>query len=213
VQSLLPDETDLARRTTLHTMLAQITRISTTLKDLVNFARPSPSQRNRFDLNELVRETLRLVAYNSRFQGIGFEPQLAADLRFAFADVNEIQQVLINLIFNAADASQHRGGTIRIVTENHAGRDSGGQIKKVLMRVADNGIGIPPEHLSRVFDPFFTTKPAGAGVGLGLSLCQRIILANLGTIRIDSEIGKGTAVTICLPTFESETAAADASPS
>ena len=54
---------------------------------------------------------------------------------------------------------------------------------------------------------------AGAGVGLGLSLCQRIILANLGTIRIDSEIGKGTAVTICLPTFESETAAADASPS
>ncbi len=213
VQSLLPDETDLARRTTLHTMLAQITRISTTLKDLVNFARPSPSQRNRFDLNELVRETLRLVAYNSRFQGIGFEPQLAADLKFAFADVNEIQQVLINLIFNAADASQHRGGTIRIVTENHAGRDSGGQIKKVLMRVADNGIGIPPEHLSRVFDPFFTTKPAGAGVGLGLSLCQRIILANLGTIRIDSEIGKGTAVTICLPTFESETAAADASPS
>jgi PAS domain S-box-containing protein len=213
VQSLLPDETDLARRTTLHTMLAQITRISTTLKDLVNFARPSPSQRNRFDLNELVRETLRLVAYNSRFQGIGFEPQLAADLRFAFADVNEIQQVLINLIFNAADASQHRGGTIRIVTENHAGRDSGGQIKKVLMRVADNGIGIPPEHLSRVFDPFFTTKPAGAGVGLGLSLCQRIILANLGTIRIDSEIGKGTSVTICLPIFESEAAAADASAS
>ena len=213
VQSLLPDETDLARRTTLHTMLAQITRISTTLKDLVNFARPSPSQRSRFDLNELVRETLRLVAYNSRFQGIGFEPQLAADLKLAFADVNEIQQVLINLIFNAADASQHRGGTIRIVTENHAGRDSGGHVKKVLMRVADNGIGIPPEHLSRVFDPFFTTKPAGAGVGLGLSLCQRIILANLGTIRIDSEIGKGTAVTICLPIFESETAAADASAS
>jgi signal transduction histidine kinase len=213
VQSLLPDETDLARRTTLHTMLAQITRISTTLKDLVNFARPSPSQRSRFDLNELVRETLRLVAYNSRFQGITFEPQLAADLKFAFADGNEIQQVLINLIFNAADASQHRGGIIRIVTENQAGRDNGGRIKKVLMRVADNGIGIPPEHLSRVFDPFFTTKAAGAGVGLGLSLCQRIILANLGTIRIDSEIGKGTAVSICLPVFDSEVAAAATSAS
>ncbi len=213
VQSLLPDETDLARRTTLHTMLAQITRISTTLKDLVNFARPSPSQRSRFDLNELVRETLRLVAYNSRFQGITFEPQLAADLKFAFADSNEIQQVLINLIFNAADASQHRGGIIRIVTENQAGRDNGGRIKKVLMRVADNGIGIPPEHLSRVFDPFFTTKAAGAGVGLGLSLCQRIILANLGTIRIDSEIGKGTAVSICLPVFDSEVAEAATSAS
>ena len=208
VQSLLPDETDLARRTTLHTILSQITRISTTLKDLVNFARPSASQRGRFDLNELVRETLRLVAYNSRFQGISFEPQLARDLKLAYADSNEIQQVLINLIFNAADASQHRGGTIRIATENQAGHDGGGHVKKVTMRVTDNGVGIPPEHLSRVFDPFFTTKPAGAGVGLGLSLCQRIILANLGTIRIDSEVGKGTAVTICLPTFDYEAATA-----
>ena len=210
VQSLLPEETDIARRTSLHTILAQITRISTTLKDLVNFARPSPSQRIRFDLNDQVRETVRLVAYNSRFQGITFEPQLAGDLKLAFADSNEIQQVLINLIFNAADASQHRGGIIRVVTENMTKRDNGGHVKKVLMRVIDNGIGIPPEHLSRVFDPFFTTKPAGAGVGLGLSLCQRIILANFGTIRIDSEIGKGTAVTICLPTYEVEAAAADA---
>jgi nitrogen-specific signal transduction histidine kinase len=167
VQSLLPEETDLARRTSLHTILAQITRISTTLKDLVNFARPSASQRSRFDLNDQVRETLRLVAYNSRFQGITFDPQLATDLKLAFADSNEIQQVLINLIFNAADASQHRGGTIRIVTENQAGRDSAGHVKKVLMRVVDSGVGIPPEYLSRVFDPFFTTKPAGAGVGLG----------------------------------------------
>jgi len=210
VQSLLPEETDLARRTSLHTILAQITRISTTLKDLVNFARPSPSQRGRFDLNDQVRETLRLVAYNSRFQGISFEPQLACDLKLAFADSNEIQQVLINLIFNAADASQHRSGIIRIVTENTTKSDNGGQVKKVLMRVVDNGTGIQPEHLSRVFDPFFTTKPAGAGVGLGLSLCQRIILANFGTIRIDSEIGKGTAVTICLPTYEVKAAAADA---
>jgi signal transduction histidine kinase len=210
VQSLLPEETDIARRTSLHTILAQITRISTTLKDLVNFARPSPSQRTRFDLNDQVRETLRLVAYNSRFQGITFEPQLAGDLKLAFADSNEIQQVLINLIFNAADASEHRGGIIRIVTENIAKRDNGGHVKKVMMRVVDNGIGIPTEHLSRVFDPFFTTKPAGAGVGLGLSLCQRIILANFGTIRIDSEIGKGTAVTICLPTYEVEAAAAGA---
>ena len=210
VQSLLPEETDLARRTSLHTILAQITRISTTLKDLVNFARPSASQRSRFDLNDQVRETLRLVGYNSRFQGITFDPQLATDLKLAFADSNEIQQVLINLIFNAADASRHRGGTIRIVTENQAGRDSAGHVKKVLMRVADSGVGIPPEYLSRVFDPFFTTKPAGAGVGLGLSLCQRIILANFGTIRIDSEVGKGTTVTICLPTYECEAAAAGA---
>ena len=66
-----------------------------------------------------MRETLRLVAYNKRFQGIRFDPQLAPDLKLVFADSNEIQQVLLNLIFNAADASQHRGGTIKIVTENY----------------------------------------------------------------------------------------------
>ena len=79
------------------------------------------------------------------------------------------------------------------------------------MRVIDNGIGIPPEHLSRVFDPFFTTKPAGAGVGLGLSLCQRIILANFGTIRIDSEIGQGhRGDDLSCPPTKAEAAAADA---
>lgn len=208
VQSLLPEEDDSGRRTTLHTILGQITRISGTLKDLVNFARPAPAQRTRVDLNPLVSETLRLVGYNSRFRGISFEPQLDSSLRPAFADSNEIQQVLINLLFNAADATQREGGAIRIVTENQTAHDNGGRIKKIMMRVADNGIGIPAEHLNRVFDPFFTTKPAGAGVGLGLSLCQRIILANHGTIRIESELGKGTSVTICLPLYEGETAAA-----
>lgn len=210
VQSLLAGERDSTRCTTLHTILGQITRISSTLKDLVNFARPSPAQRGRLDLNALVTETLRLVGYNNRFHGITFEPKLAADLRPAFADSNEIQQVLINLLFNAADATQRDGGTIRIVTENQAGRDNGGRIKKIAMRVIDNGIGIPPEHLNRVFDPFFTTKPAGAGAGLGLSLCQRIVLANHGTIRIDSDLGKGTTVTIYLPPYEGDAAAAGA---
>src|SRR6202007_2062754 len=102
--------------------------------------------------------------------------------------------------------TQNRDGVIRVITENARSPQGDGRI---LMRVVDNGCGIEPDNLERVFDPFFTTKAAGAGVGLGLSLCQRIILANFGTIRIDSEIGKGTAVTICLPTYEREAAAAD----
>ena len=67
------------------------------------------------------------------------------------------------------------------------------------MRVVDNGCGIEPDNLERVFDPFFTTKPAGSGVGLGLSLCQSIVLTNQGTIRVESKVGRGTTVTICLP--------------
>ncbi|MBF6568570.1 MAG: hypothetical protein IVW54_06810 [Candidatus Binataceae bacterium] len=198
VQSLLGGENDPVRRTTLHTILTQITRISGTLKDLVNFARPSTAQHRAVNLNHLVTETLRLVSYNKRFSGVTMTPELASNLAEAYVDNNEIQQVLLNLLFNAADAVANDGASIRIVTENVLPAASG-CVSKVKMRIIDNGIGIPREHLDRVFDPFFTTKPAGAGTGLGLSLCQRIVLGNRGTIKVESEVGQGTAVTICLP--------------
>ncbi|MGH7877955.1 MAG: histidine kinase dimerization/phospho-acceptor domain-containing protein, partial [Candidatus Binataceae bacterium] len=104
VQSLMPDEPDAERRTTLRTILSQITRIASTLKDLVNFGRPAPAERRPIDLNDLINETLRLLAYNRRFDSIRIEPSLTPDLAHAFGDHNGIQQVLLNLLFNAADA-------------------------------------------------------------------------------------------------------------
>ena len=202
VQSILSGETDPERRTTMHTILSQITRISSTLKDLVNFARPTTAQRKQIDVNGLIAETLRLITYNKRFSGIRVEPILAPDLRRAFADDNEIQQVLLNLLFNAADAAPAEGGVIKVITENQRSGQGSEKARRIFIKVVDNGIGIPREHLERVFDPFFTTKPAGAGVGLGLSLCQRMILSNQGTIRVDSEVGRGTAVTITLAAAE-----------
>jgi PAS domain S-box-containing protein len=198
VQSILSGENDPQRRTTMHTILSQITRISSTLKDLVNFARPTTVNRRQVDVNGLIAETLRLISYNKRFSGIRIEPILAPDLQRAFADDNEIQQVLLNLLFNAADASPAEGSVIKVITENQRAGQGADQSRRITIKVVDNGIGIPREHLERVFDPFFTTKPAGAGVGLGLSLCQRMILSNHGTIRVDSEVGRGTAVTISL---------------
>ncbi len=202
VQSLLSGEAEAARRSSLHTILSQITRISTTLKDLVNFARPSGAQKKVLNLNDLITETLRLAAYNKRFDGIQIESSLAPDLKRVFAGDNEIQQVLLNLLLNAADATQRDGGVIRVVAENQG--HNGDRSKRVVVRVIDNGIGIPRDDLERVFDPFFTTKPAGSGSGLGLSLCQRIILANRGSIQVASEIGKGTTITISLPVHEGE---------
>ncbi len=211
VQSLLTGESDSQRRQTLHTILSQITRISGTLKDLVNFARPATPHRRVIDINSLITETLRLVTYNKRFDGITVEPQLARDLMPSFADDNEIQQVLLNVLFNAADATTGRQGTINVVTANLPPSRSADGARRIVIKVVDNGIGIPRENLERVFDPFFTTKASGAGVGLGLSLCQRIILANHGTIRIDSEVGKGTTVAITLPAHE-EAARAEGAP-
>ena len=83
VQSLLTAEADSTRRTTLHTILSQITRISGTLKDLFNFARPSTAQRKAVDINQLITETLRLASYNKRFNGVKVEPALAPDLQIA----------------------------------------------------------------------------------------------------------------------------------
>jgi PAS domain S-box-containing protein len=202
VQSLLSGEEDPQRRTTLHTILSQITRISGTLKDLVNFARPATAQHKAVNLNIAVSDTLRLVNYNKRFSGIQIDPILAADLKPAHADDNEIQQVLLNLLFNAADATAAEGGVIKVITENIKIGHGSDKRHRVMIKVIDNGIGIPAEHLERVFDPFFTTKPAGAGAGLGLSLCQRIVLSNKGTIKVESEVGRGTAVTITLPVYE-----------
>jgi len=199
VQSLLPDETNPERGSALRTILSQITRIATTLKDLVNFARPAPAERQCLDLNGMIGETLRLVSYNNRFTGIRIEPSLEAEVSPVYADLNGIQQVLLNLLLNATDAIHHENGVIQVITENRLPPGDGAS--RVLMRVVDNGCGIAPENLERVFDPFFTTKAAGSGVGLGLSICQRIILNNQGTIRVESEVGKGTAVTICLPPF------------
>ncbi|HEY6394960.1 MAG TPA: ATP-binding protein, partial [Candidatus Binataceae bacterium] len=205
VQALLPGESDPARRTSLSTILAQIMRISGTLKDLVNFAHPSAGLHQQIDINQLVSETLRVVTYDKRFRGLELVRELSPDLKAAYADNNEIQQVLLNLLFNAADATSGDGGVIKVITKNkHSERGA----DRVVIEVVDNGIGIPRENLERVFDPFFTTKPAGAGAGLGLSLCQRIVLANHGTIRIESELGKGTAVTIMLP-MQEELAAAE----
>jgi PAS domain S-box-containing protein len=200
VQSLVPDETDVERRQTLHTILSQITRISRTLKDLLNFARPAPGEHKPINLNETITETLRLVAYNKRFANIRVEPALAADLVPIFADGNGIQQVVLNLFFNAADAIKHDGGVIRVTTEYQPAPQGDGP-GRVRTRVIDNGVGIAPDHLGRVFEPFFTTKPAGAGAGLGLSLCQRIILNNHGSIVVESAVGKGTTVTVCLPAY------------
>ncbi|HVN63504.1 MAG TPA: ATP-binding protein [Candidatus Binataceae bacterium] len=199
VQSLQSGEDDEQRRATLHTILSQITRISGTLKDLMNFARPASGQRRPVNINSLVDETLRLASYNKRLSGIRIDPLLAPDLKPAFAGDKEIQQVLLNLLLNAADASPAEGGVIRVITENGRAGKGPDKMPQVAIKVVDNGKGIPRENLERIFDPFFTTKPAGLGSGLGLPLCQLIVLANHGTIRVDSEVGRGTEVTIALP--------------
>ncbi|MFI4983063.1 MAG: sensor histidine kinase, partial [Nevskiales bacterium] len=104
---------------------------------------------------------------------------------------SQINQVLLNIMSNAAQAIEHEQGKLLLKTE-HEG-------DWVRVSIQDNGKGIAPENLKKVFDPFFTTKPVGQGTGLGLSISYQIVQAHGGTIQVASAVGKGTRFVISLP--------------
>jgi len=113
------------------------------------------------------------------------------------ANLGEIQQVLTNLITNAFQAMNGKGGILTLSTRSL--KDS------VEVKVSDNGIGIPQKYLSKIFDPFFTTKKTGEGTGLGLNIVYRIVTKYGGTIDVESKEGSGTAFTLRFPTRREET--------
>jgi two-component system NtrC family sensor kinase len=114
-------------------------------------------------------------------------------------DASQMQQVVLNLVMNAAEAAQGRGGgKIVITTRTNEARDG------VEMVVEDNGEGIPPENLSKIFEPFFTSKSDGKGVGLGLAVLYGIVREHDGEVEVSSKVGVGTRFTISLPLVSSE---------
>ena len=115
-------------------------------------------------------------------------------------DSNQIQQVLLNLIANAADAMPD-GGRLHISTRLLSDQTS------VEIQVTDNGCSIEENVLNRIFDPFFTTKEQGKGTGLGLAICQRIVEEHEGEIKIQSQPDQGTTVLVSLPHTSMEVAA------
>ena len=149
------------------------------------------------DINECVRTVFTLGHSDLVARNITTELQLARVLPAVRADRVQLQQVLLNLLINAAQAIGERvaggaeKGAIRVST-----RCAG---EHVIIVVEDDGVGIPSAIRSRIFDPFFTTKEEGHGTGLGLAICRRVVDEHQGDIRIESEVGKGTSIVIVLP--------------
>jgi two-component system NtrC family sensor kinase len=127
-----------------------------------------------------------------KLSNVAVETTVCEDLPAAPCDPSQIQQVVLNLVLNATEATQ--GKTDRRVTVSTARGDG-----VVLLHVSDNGEGILPENLAKIFDPFFTTKPEGKGVGLGLAVSYGIIEAHGGDIEVKSTVGEGTTFTVSLP--------------
>ncbi|MDP3717712.1 MAG: response regulator [Acidobacteriota bacterium] len=178
----------------LEVILAESERAARIVRNLLTFARKRQTTRAMVDLNQVVRETLALRAYEQKVNNIQVVEALASGLPDVFADGHQIKQVLLNLLINAEQAclGAHGRGTIVVRTSHDADRGS------AVLEVNDDGPGIAEERQGRVFDPFFTTKEVGQGTGLGLTVAYAIVNEHSGRIWLSSS-GVGTSFFVELP--------------
>lgn len=162
------------------------------VKNLLTFSRQAPMNVQSVDINRLIGQTTMLVAPNLKHGAVELHTSLANELPSLQCDPSQIEQVLLAVIVNAADAMP-KGGNLWIDSR------LSGDNAHVVITIRDDGSGIPPEILPKIFEPFVTTKDSTHGTGLGLAVSRGIVERHGGQIRIDSELGKGTAVTITLP--------------
>ena len=190
-----PDRIDEFRKY-LGQVVSETSRVGRIVSDLLAFSRRSKPHRAPADLNRIVRSTLSLAQHKLKLSNVEVEARLSEPLPAVPCDQSQIQQVVLNLVLNAAEAAQPKGGG-RVQVSTRAGAGT------VLLEISDNGEGIQPENLAKVFDPFFTTKPEGKGVGLGLAVSYGIVQAHGGDIEVKSAVGEGTTFLISLPLQQS----------
>jgi two-component system NtrC family sensor kinase len=173
----------------------QAERASRIVRNLLSFARKSPAERSPLDLGDVARRTAALMGYELRRMGIELETDIAADLPPVLGNRDELQQVVLNLLTNAAYAvAQLPAGAPRRITVSVAA-----SAERVVLRLADTGPGIAPDAAAKLFDPFYTTKPLGEGTGLGLFLAYGIAETHGGSLTVDSVPGQGATFTLALP--------------
>ncbi len=187
----------------------QAERAARIVQNLLIFAREHKPERVIVNLNDVLRSTLSLRAYQLRVDNIAVITHYDTNLPATVADPYQLQQVFLNLINNAHQAMLERGGpgTLTISTRlgtsrrNHGddGSDHAERPEMIEIEISDTGVGIPERNLNRIFDPFFTTKPVGQGTGLGLSICFGIVQEHGGQIWPESTVGIGTTVHVELP--------------
>lgn len=189
-------------RNHLDRIVEETSRVGRIVADLLAFSRTSKPQHRRVDLNAVVQSTLAIIDHKLKLMNVEVRLCLADDLPVTLCDASQLQQVLINLIINGAEACQGKtGATVTVTTAFDAAA------KTLVLRVCDNGDGIPRKNLPRIFDPFFTTKEEGKGVGLGLAVVYGIVQAHHGDIEVKSDEITGTVFRVTLPTQTEESAA------
>lgn len=179
------------------------------VRQLLSFARKTDQERKPTIINSIIIEVLKLLR-SSIPASIEIRHNLTKGSAIILADPTQLNQVMINLLTNAAYAMEKDGGILEINMESVNLTESTAQFHDlspgpyVKLSVSDTGSGIGPEIKDRIFDPYFTTKEVGEGSGMGLAVVHGIIMNHKGAISVDSELGKGTTFTIFLPTSKRE---------
>ena len=184
-------------RSDLETIAESTERVRKIVKGLLDFSRQTKLDREPTEVNRLMRTTISLMENQALVKGVNLKFHPGENLPMVTLDRNQMQSVLLNMIINALDATEP-GDTITIYTAAGLSASDSGQ-RGVEITIADTGCGIPPENLDKLFDPFFSTKEVGQGTGLGLAVSYGIVQGHGGTMRVQSEVGKGTRFFVWLP--------------
>jgi signal transduction histidine kinase len=187
-----PELADDQRQEMVSDMVDEVGRAQKIIRNLLDFARESGSTLEPLDLKELMQETVKLAANQVRLSGIKTELSAVDNMPRVHGDRQQLQQVFLNLILNAMDASP-KGAKIQIMVL------PADEPNYLAVKVVDHGAGIPTHVATRIFDPFFTTKAPGKGTGLGLSVSQGIVVKHGGKISANSREGAGSTFTVTLP--------------
>jgi PAS domain S-box-containing protein len=171
----------------------ETSRCSQIVSSLLTFSRKSPAEFGPLKVKDLMERCILLCQHKLALSNIRLETQIESDLPEIKGDSNQLQQCIINLVFNAVDAMPEGG----VLTLSAARCPS---TSEVCLQVADTGSGIDEKDLPHIFEPFFTTKDEGYGVGLGLSTVYGIIQNHHGSVQVESRLGKGTRFVLHLPT-------------
>jgi len=195
----------------LDRIVRQVNRLDELLKAFFDYARPRPPMRKFHRIQDIVNEVLNLVDKKLQEKKVWWSTAFDPDTPGVYVDFHQIQQVILNLIFNAVDAMEEGGRLLISAAPYKAGGEGyarlhpshslkSGRPAYTEVTIQDSGLGIKAEDLENIFDPFFTTK--SQGTGLGLAIVYRILSAHGGEIAVTSVPGRGTAVKFLLPTEE-----------
>ncbi len=186
---------DAPQSESLRIIIEQIDRVARIVQSLLDFSRARPASRTQVALPQLGARIAELLAFEATRRGVRLEMTWPADLPLLPGDADQLEQLLLNLVVNALDASP-RGGLVEVSARMSA---AGPAPARVQLIVADQGSGIAPTDLHRIFDPFFTTKKRGQGTGLGLTMVAKIARDHGATIDVESTPGLGTRFVVDWP--------------